>query len=114
MRSAVADAKATIRRYRLTGVEVVAKPVERALKQLAAARAEHVVMNPSRPGVRRKVLEALVASPARKIAYLSCEPATLCRDLDFLVAGGFRLVSVQPLDMMPQTRQVEALALLSR
>lgn len=114
VRSAVADAKATIRRYRLNGVEVVAKPVERALKQLAAARAECVVMNPSRPGAKKVVLEALVASPARKIAYLSCEPKTLCRDLDFLAEGGFHPVSVLPIDMMPQTRQVEALALLRR
>ncbi len=113
-RRAVADAKATIRRHQLTGVEVVAKPVERSLKQLAAARADCVVMNPSRPGAKLPVLEALVASPARRIAYLSCDPATLCRDLDFLVESGFRLVSAQPIDMMPQTRQVEALALLSR
>ncbi len=113
-RPAVADAKATIRRYRLTGVEVIGKSVERALGPLAAARADCVVMNPSRPGAKLAVLEALVASPARKIAYLSCEPATLCRDLDFLVESGFRLVSAQPIDMMPQTRQVESLALLRR
>ncbi len=114
VRSAVADAKATIQRYRLTGVDVVAKPVERALRQLAAARADCVVMNPSRAGAKREVLEALAASPARKIVYLSCDPETLSRDLDFLAGGGFRLVSVQPIDMMPQTRQVEALVLLSR
>ena len=113
-RSAVADTKATIRRHQLTGVEVVAKPVERALEPLAAARADCVVMNPSRAGAKRAVLEALAASQARKIVYLSCDPATLCRDLDFLVARGFRLVSAQPIDMMPQTRQVEAIALLRR
>ncbi len=113
-RPAVADTKASIRRYRLTGVDVVAKSVERALGPLAAARADCVVMNPSRPGAKLAVLEALVASPARKIVYLSCEPATLCRDLDFLVESGFRLVSAQPIDMMPQTRQVESLALLRR
>ncbi len=113
-RSAVADTKATIQRHQLTGVEVIAKPVERALKPLLAAAADSVVMNPSRAGAKLVVLEALVASPARKIAYLSCDPETLCRDLDFLVESGFRLVSAQPIDMMPQTRQVEAIALLRR
>ena len=113
-RSAVADTKATIRRHHLTGIDVIAKPVERSLKPLLDAKADCVVMNPSRAGARSTVLEALVASKARKIVYLSCDPATLCRDLDFLVAGGFRLVSAQPIDMMPQTRQVESIAMLRR
>ena len=113
-RSAVADTKATIRRYQLTGVEVIARPVERALKPLVAAKPDCVVMNPSRAGVKLAVLEALAASKARKIVYLSCDPSTLCRDLDFLVGTGFRLVSAQPIDMMPQTRQIEAIALLRR
>ncbi len=73
-----------------------------------------MVRNPSRSGAPRAVLETLATSPARRIAYLSCDPKTLCRDLDFLVASGFRTVSVQPIDMMPQTRQVEAIALLRR
>ncbi len=60
------------------------------------------------------MLEAVVASAARKIAYLSCDPETLSRDLDFLAESGFRLVSVQPVDMMPQTRQIEAIALIRR
>ena len=51
-------------------------------------------------------------SSAKQVAYLSCEPATLCRDLDLLVRHGYETVSVQPIDMMPQTNQVEALALL--
>ncbi len=114
VRSAVADARATIKRHQLTGVEVVAKPVERALKPLLAAGADRVIMNPSRAGARPEVLEALAASRARKIVYLSCDPGTLCRDLDLLVRRGFRLVSAQPIDMMPQTRQVESIALLSR
>jgi len=113
-RSAVADTKATIKRHRLKGIEVIAKPVERSLAPIVAAEADCVVMNPSRAGARLTVLESLAASAARKIAYLSCDPKTLCRDLDVLVKRGFRLVSAQPIDMMPQTRQVEALALLTR
>ena len=114
VRSAVADSKATAQRNRLNGVKVIAKPVERALQPLIAANPDCVVMNPSRPGAKLAVLETLAAAEVRKIVYLSCNPETLCRDLDTLVASGFRLVSAQPIDMMPQTRQVEAVALLRR
>ncbi len=114
VRIAVADTKATIQRNRLSGVQVIAKPVERALEPLMATNPDSVVMNPSRAGVKLTVLERLAASAVRKIAYLSCDPKTLCRDLDVLVKGRFRLVSAQPIDMMPQTRQVEAIALLQR
>jgi 23S rRNA (uracil1939-C5)-methyltransferase len=56
----------------------------------------------------------VIASGARSIAYLSCDPATLGRDLAVLIRGGFRLETAQAIDMMPQTRQIEALALLKR
>ena len=114
VRSSVADAKATAKRYRLRQMTVVPKPVERALRQLRDADPDRVIMNPSRAGAREDVLETLVASGASKIAYLSCDPQSLARDLDVLVGGGFEVVLAQPIDMMPQTRQVEALVLLQR
>jgi len=113
-RSAVADLKATVRNHGLPAVEVVASAVERALRCLDDPELDAVVLNPSRAGARESVLQALAGSRASRVAYLSCEPTTLCRDLDALLRGGFALVSVQPIDMMPQTSQVEALALLRR
>ncbi len=113
-RSAVADLKSTIRRREVEDVEVIAKSVERSLRHLRDGRPDAVVLNPSRAGAKRPVLQALADSPASRIAYLSCDPTTLARDLDFLRTRKFETVSVQPIDMMPQTRQVEALALLRR
>ncbi|HVA25908.1 MAG TPA: RNA methyltransferase, partial [Chloroflexota bacterium] len=57
----------------------------------------------------RKVLEAL---NAQRIAYVSCDPSTLARDLKVLLARGFTLTSVQLLDMFPQTYHIEAVAVL--
>lgn len=114
VRSSVADAKATAKRFKLRHMTVVPKPVERALGQLRDADADRVIMNPSRAGAREDVLDTLIASAASKIAYLSCDPQSLARDLDVLVSGGFEMVSAMPIDMMPQTRQVEALVLLQR
>jgi len=114
VRRAVADAKAAIAGSRLSNVRVVASAVERAAGALREAAADRVVLNPSRQGAEPSVLDALARGPAERVAYLSCEPETLARDLDLLVRMGFAVRSVQPVDMMPQTRQVEALALLER
>lgn len=114
VRSSVADAKSTIQRFGLRHIRVVPKPVERSLRAIRDAAADRVILNPSRAGAAESVLQTLVASEARKLVYLSCEPRTLSRDLDVLARGGFELESAQPIDMMPLTRQVEAIALLSR
>jgi tRNA/tmRNA/rRNA uracil-C5-methylase (TrmA/RlmC/RlmD family) len=113
-RSSVADLKATVRAHGLSGVEVAASAVERALRRLSDTELDAVILNPSRAGASESVLRAIAGSSASRVAYLSCEPKTLSRDLDELRRGGFALVSAQPIDMMPQTAQVEALALLRR
>ncbi len=78
---------------------------------LEERRPARVILNPGRSGVRADVSDALARSGAR-IAYLSCNPTTLARDLARLVTAGCRLDRVIPVDLMPQTDHVEALALL--
>ena len=113
-RSAVADLKSTIRQIGITDCAIVPVAVERGLDRLRDEAPDAVVLNPSRAGARDVVLDAVARCPVTKLAYLSCDPTTLCRDLDILCRKGFTIRSVQPIDMMPQTRQVEALALLTR
>ncbi len=115
VRSAAADAKASVRAGRADNVDVVASPLHRALGRLHEARPDAMILNPSAAGAEPRVVQSVVASAVRSLAYLSCEPKTLARDVAMLVRrGGFELVSVQAVDMMPQTAQVEALALLRR
>ena len=113
-RSAVADLKSTIRQYGIMDYRIAPVAVERGLDALRDEAPDAVVLNPSRAGAREAVLDAVSKCPVTKLAYLSCDPTTLCRDLDILCQKGFAICSVQPIDMMPQTRQVEALALLTR
>lgn len=74
-----------------------------------------VLLDPPRRGCQPAVLAALRAIAPPRIAYTSCKPATLARDLQLLCAEGtYRLTHVQPLDFFPQTPHVEAIAFLER
>lgn len=71
------------------------------------------LVDPPRAGLGLPVLDALVRMAPHAIAYVSCDPATLARDVKRLLAAGYALDSVQPFDMFPQTYHVEAVALMS-
>ncbi len=77
-------------------------------------RADVVILDPPRAGCFRPALEALVRLAPAKVVYVSCDPATLARDLGFLVENGFTLGEVQPVDMFPQTYHVECVVSLKR
>ena len=67
-----------------------------------------------RPNREQPILDKLIAAAPERIVYVSCERATLARDLAILREGGYMLQSVQPLDMFPQTYHVESVSVLSR
>jgi 23S rRNA (uracil1939-C5)-methyltransferase len=73
-----------------------------------------VILDPPRSGVHHEVLTAVTHSKAKHVAYLSCNPARLGRDLNLLFAGGFRAAETQPYDFFPQTPRIEVLCLLTR
>jgi 23S rRNA (uracil1939-C5)-methyltransferase len=79
----------------------------------AVGSADLVVLNPPRAGCAPAVLEAAAALRPRLVAYLSCHPATLIRDLALLRQRGFVTVEIRPYDMLPHTPHVEALALVT-
>jgi 23S rRNA (uracil1939-C5)-methyltransferase len=114
VRAAVRDCRSSIAASRAHNVAVMSAPVERSVARLHVERPDVIVMNPSREGVEPEVLKSIGSGPAQRLAYLSCNPITLARDLAILLDNGFGIASVEPLDMMPQTLQVEALALLER
>ena len=82
--------------------------------EAALEAAEIVFLDPPRKGSDEVTLGAIAAAGVPYIWYLSCDPATLARDLKFLAANDYRLGVVQPFDMFPQTGHVETLVTLFR
>jgi len=96
----------------LTGRVDATLRTKRGAETLASA--DVVFLDPPRKGSDEPTLDALVRARAPQVWYLSCNPATLARDLAHLVAGGYRVADVQPFDMFPQTGHIEALAFVHR
>ena len=75
--------------------------------------AEVVFLDPPRAGCDKKLLETVVSVGPERIVYVSCDPATLARDVKYLTENGYVFVEAAPVDMFPWTGSVETVALLS-
>lgn len=73
-----------------------------------------IVVDPPRKGCDEACLETMVKMSPARIVYVSCDPATLARDLKYLVANGYELVRVRPVDQFCHTMHVETVCLLSK
>lgn len=76
--------------------------------------ADVLVVDPPRKGCDEALLQTIIKMKPRKVVYVSCNPATLARDLRILEDGGYKTVEVQPVDMFPMTGHVECVVLMSR
>ena len=78
-------------------------------KVLSESKDAALILDPPAAGVTPGVIEAILAAQPRQVVYVSCNPGTLARDLA-LIGTGYRLESVTPLDMFPQTAEIEVVA----
>ncbi|MEO0984251.1 MAG: 23S rRNA (uracil(1939)-C(5))-methyltransferase RlmD [Cyanobacteria bacterium J06639_14] len=111
----MAQANAKLNRIRKVRFQTgaVAKLLPQVTESLRGQTPDIVLLDPPRKGCDNQVLEALIALRPRTIAYMSCNPATLARDLKQLChQGAYRLTRVQPADFFPQTAHVECVAFL--
>ena len=105
------DAEANLAPFR--NVTRVTGKVEETLPGMTPAP-DVVVIDPPRAGIAASVVQAILDSAARRVVYVSCDPATLARDLRLFVDGGFTIDSVQPVDMFPHTQHIECVTVLDR
>lgn len=114
--SAIADLKVNLRSAGLDDrVEVVSGRVE-GRKDLARriTDSDCLLVDPPRTGLEEKVCATIVRVGPPRFVYVSCDPATLARDLKRLVAGGYEIVSLEGYDLFPQTPHVETVVQLQR
>ena len=119
---AVEDARRAAERAGVQNVAFYAGDAGTVLAELCAQRpdgttasfADVAIVDPPRAGLLPAALSALTLAAPATLVYVSCNPAALARDLVSLAAVGFELVSIQPVDLFPQTAHIECVALLRR
>ncbi len=110
----IASAQQNARQNGLGNLHFAARPAKGALQDFFPhAPPDLVVLDPPRSGAY-EVARELTARPPARVAYVSCDPATLARDLQPLLHGPFRLLWSRPVDLFPQTYHIESLTLLER
>jgi tRNA/tmRNA/rRNA uracil-C5-methylase (TrmA/RlmC/RlmD family) len=111
-RRAVRDARHNLRRY--PWARVHAGDVAAVLAAGGGPAPGLAVLDPPRAGAARAVIEHLIASPGlRRVAYVSCDPATLARDVAVFAAAGWRLAALRAFDAFPMTHHIECVAALA-
>lgn len=84
-------------------------PAEDVLPNLTL-KPDLILVDPPRAGLHRLALDGLLAMNAPLVVYISCDPATLARDARRLILGGYRLKSITPFDLFPQTFHIESIS----
>ena len=117
---AIENAKENARRNGITNARFYAGAAEEVVPKLISAdgsesaKADVVVVDPPRKGCDRTLLDTIVRMSPKRIVYVSCDPATLARDVKVLAAKGYEVKKARTCDMFPMGGHVETIVLMSR
>ena len=113
---AVQDAKENARANGISNAEYVCAPAEKTMADWVKAgiKPTVIIVDPPRKGLTESFIRASVDTAPAKITYISCNPATMARDIKLYQELGYKLEKVQPVDLFPQTHHIECVALLKR
>ena len=108
--SAVADAEKNCRKNGISNCRFIKGDIRKCLSQITQ-RPDVLIIDPPRAGMHKDVVKQVLELGAGRMVYVSCNPATMARDLQ-MMQNSYRLAEVQPVDMFPHTYHVEAVAKL--
>lgn len=113
---AIEDARGNAEANRCANAEFILGDAAVKMQELTeqGVRPDVVLLDPPRAGCEEKVLAAIAQVKPSRIVYVSCNPASLARDLAYLEQNGYQAVTAQPVDMFPMTHHVETVVLMSR
>ena len=112
---AIDTAKRNAEKNGIRNTRFLAGDVRTFLNQSTAEpKPEIIVVNPPREGLHPAVVQGILKTESARVLYVSCNPATLARDLGIFAAGGYQSQGVQPVDMFPHTPHVECVTVLKR
>lgn len=113
---AVKNARENVRLNGIKNVEVIKADAGEFMADLAedGKKIDVVFTDPPRAGCSRQFLSSLVKLAPAKVIYVSCNPETQARDLQYLTANGYKVDRIRPVDMFPFTRHIECVVKLSR
>jgi len=113
---AVEDANANAKLNGITSAEYVVGKAEEVMPKWAkeGLKTDVIFVDPPRKGLTPEFIDAAVETGPKKIVYISCNPATMVRDLRLFKEQGYDFNEIDPVDMFPQTPHVEAVAVLEK
>jgi len=113
---AISDARENARRNGIANVEFLCGDADQVAASLAAGgvRPDVITVDPPRKGLAEGVISSIAQMSPDRVVYVSCDPATLARDVKRFSAQGYRPVKAQAVDLFPRTPHVETVVLLSR
>lgn len=116
LEQAVADAKKNAERNGITNAHFVADTAENAMAEWSkqGIKPSVILVDPPRKGLTESFIKASVTMQPAKITYVSCNPATMARDIKLYEELGYKLEKVQPVDLFPMTHHIECVGLLTR
>lgn len=116
VKAAVKDAKNNARLNQIHNAKYYVGKAEKLMPKWAAEglKTDVIFGDPPRKGLTKEFIDAAVKTGPKKVVYISCNPATLVRDMQLLMEAGYTTNLVSPVDMFPQTPHVESVTVLER
>jgi 23S rRNA (uracil1939-C5)-methyltransferase len=113
---AIKNAKANAKLNKVSNISFVCAKAEEQIKKWMneEIKPSVVFVDPPRKGCDKVFLETIVEMNINKVVYISCDPATLARDLKYLLSNNYELKTIKVVDLFPHTSHVETIALLEK